>query len=124
MLNQIVLIGRICNDPELRETGNGKYVTNISLAVSRSFRNSEGNYDTDFVTCTLWAGIAKSTVENCKKGELIAIKGRIQTRNYEDRDGKRIYVTEVIAERVTFLSHHSEVLQEEKSISEIGVELF
>ncbi|MGL4662892.1 MAG: single-stranded DNA-binding protein [Culicoidibacterales bacterium] len=104
MLNQVVLIGRIANAPEIRQTTTGKAVTNIALAVPRAYKNVHGTYDTDFVQCTLWEGIAKSTVDHCEKGELIAIKGRLQTRHYEDKEGKRIYVTEVITERVTFIT--------------------
>ena len=103
MLNQAVLVGRIVQEPELKETEKGK-VTNITLAVPRSFNNSNGEYDTDFISCVLWKGVAESTVEYCKKGDLVGIKGRIQTRDVEfDDDTKKKYV-EVIAEKVTFLS--------------------
>lgn len=103
MLNQTVIVGRIAKDPELRETENGKKVTNVTLAVPRSFKNSNGEYETDFISCVLWKGIAESTVEYCKKGDLVGIKGRIQTRTYE-KDEEKKYATEVVAEKVTFLS--------------------
>ena len=103
MLNQTVIVGRLVKDPELRETENGNKVTNITLAVPRSYKNVNGEYDTDFISCVLWKGIAENTVEYVKKGDLIGIKGRIQTRNYEVDDEKR-YVMEVVAEKVTFLS--------------------
>lgn len=104
MLNQTVLVGRIVKDPELRETDNGNKVTNITLAVPRSFKNVNGEYDTDFIPCILWKGIAESTVEYVKKGDLIGVKGHIQTRNIElDENTKRQNV-EIIAEKVTFLS--------------------
>jgi single-strand DNA-binding protein len=103
MLNQAVLVGRIVADPELRETDNGNKMTKITLAVPRSFKNSEGNYDTDFISCVLWQGVAENTVEYCRKGDLVGIKGHIQTRSYEVEDEKK-FVTEVIAEKVTFLS--------------------
>lgn len=103
MLNQTVIVGRIVKDPELNETDNGKKVTNITLAVPRSFKNSEGEYETDFISCVLWKGIAESTVEYCKKGDLVGVKGRIQTRTYEANDNIK-HVTEVVAEKVTFLS--------------------
>ena len=103
MLNQAVLVGRIVQEPELKDTEKGK-VTNITLAVPRSFKNANGQYDTDFISCVLWKGIAESTVQYCKKGDLVGIKGRIQTRNVElDDETYRQYV-EVIAEKVTFLS--------------------
>ena len=73
MLNQAVLVGRIVQEPELKTTASGK-VANITLAVPRSFKNSEGQYDTDFISCVLWKGVAESTVEYCKKGDLVGIK--------------------------------------------------
>ena len=82
MLNQTVIVGRIARDPELRETENGKKVTNVTLAVPRSFKNSNGEYETDFINCVLWKGIAESTVEYCHKGDLVGIKGRIQSLEY------------------------------------------
>ena len=85
MLNQAVLVGRIVKDPELKDTEKGK-VTNITLAVPRTFKNSNGEYDTDFISCVLWKGVAESTVEYCKKGDLVGIKGRIQTRDVELED--------------------------------------
>ncbi len=104
MLNQIVIVGRLVKNPELRETEKGKKVTNITLAVPRSYKNSDGEYETDFIDCTLWTGIAENTTEYCRKGDLLGIKGRIQTRSYDVDDSKR-YVTEVIAEKVTFLTN-------------------
>lgn len=104
MLNQTVIVGRIVKDPELRETENGSKVTNITLAVPRSFKNSEGEYDTDFISCVLWKGIAESTSEYCKKGDLVGVKGRIQTRNIELQDDIKRNIVEVVAEKVTFLS--------------------
>ncbi|MDD4035925.1 MAG: single-stranded DNA-binding protein [Bacilli bacterium] len=104
MLNQMVVVGRLVRDPELRETETGKKVTNITLAVPRSYKNTKGEYETDFIDCVLWTGIAESTTEYCKKGDIIGIKGRIQTRNIEVGENKRKYITEVVAEKVTFLS--------------------
>ena len=103
MLNQAVLVGRIVEDPELKDTEKGK-VTNITLAVPRSFKNSNGEYDTDFISCVSWKGVAESTVEYCKKGDLVGIKGRIQTRNVEFEDQSHKQFVEVVAEKVTFLS--------------------
>ena len=103
MLNQAVLVGRIVKDPELRDTEKGK-VTNITLAVPRSFKNMNGEYDTDFISCVLWKGVAESTAEYCKKGDLVGIKGRIQTRDVELEDETHKKYVEVIAEKVTFLS--------------------
>ena len=103
VLNQAVLVGRIVKEPELKNTERGK-VTNITLAVPRSFKNQNGEYDTDFISCVLWKGVAESTVEYCKKGDLVGIKGRIQTRDVELEDETHKKYVEVIAEKVTFLS--------------------
>ena len=103
MLNQTVIVGRIVKDPELRETDSGKKVTNITLAVPRSFKNMNGEYETDYIPCVLWKGVAESTTQYCKKGDLVGIKGRIQSRSYETEEEKR-YVVELIAEKVTFLT--------------------
>jgi len=104
MLNQSVIVGRLVRDPELHETENGNKVTNITLAVPRSFKNSDGEYDTDFISCVLWKGIAENAAEYCHKGDLLGIKGRIQSRSIEiDEDTKRDIV-EVVAEKVTYLS--------------------
>lgn len=103
MLNQTVLVGRLVNDPELFETESGKKLTRITLAVPRTYKNVNGEYDTDFIGCKLWQGVAQSTSEYCKRGDLVGVKGRLQTSNYETEDGIK-YVTEVIAEKVTFLS--------------------
>ena len=104
MLNQTVLVGRLVRDPELYETENGNKITNITLAVPRNYKNINGEYDTDFIPCTLWKGIAENTVEYCKKGDLLGIKGRIQTRDVELEDETHKKHVEVIAEKVTFLS--------------------
>ena len=103
MLNQIVLVGRIAKGPEIRETDNGKKVASILLAVPRSFKNQDGEYDTDFLPCTLWDGVATNVSEYCKTGDLVGIKGRVQSDIYETNE-KKHYEVEVIDEKVTFLS--------------------
>lgn len=113
MLNNAVIVGRIVQNPELKETEKGGKLANIVLAVPRSFKNSNGEYETDFINCTLWRGIAESTAEYCKKGDLVGIKGRIQTSNYQDSEGNKKYTTEVVAEKVTFLSkNHTKETEE------------
>lgn len=104
MLNQTVIVGRLVKDPELYETENGNKVTNITLAVPRSFKNINGEYDTDFISCVLWKGIAENTVEYCKKGDLLGVKGRIQSRKINIDEEIRREVLEVVAEKVTYLS--------------------
>jgi single-strand binding protein len=103
LINQVTLVGRLTRDPELKFTTEGVPVSQITLAVSRNYRNNEGGVDTDFVQCTLWRRMAENTVQYCRKGSVVGIVGRIQTRNYTNPEGRRVYVTEVIADYVHFL---------------------
>lgn len=107
MLNQTVIVGRLVRDPELQETENGHKLASITLAVPRSYKNSNGEYDTDFISCVLWRGIAENTVEYCKKGDLLGVKGHIRTHIIEDDEEIRKKVMEVVADKVTFLSSKS-----------------
>ena len=104
MLNQVVLAGRLVSDPEIYTTENNKKKTLVTVAVPRSYKNLDGNYDTDFIRCTLWGGIAENTCEYCKKGDIVGVKGRIQTSSYETEDGNKKYAMEVVAEKISFLS--------------------
>ena len=108
MLNQAVLVGRVTSNLELEEKKNGKQLVTLTLAVPRSYKNEEGSYDTDFIDVVLWNSIASNTAEYCRKGDLLGIKGRIQTSTYELEDGSKRKVTEIIAEKVTFLSSKKE----------------
>ncbi len=103
MLNTVMLVGRLTQDPEIRVTESNKEVVRICVAVNRSFKNPDGIYETDFIDCTLWEGLAKNLNEYCHKGDTIGIRGRIQT-NYYEKDEQKIKRLEIIAERVTFLS--------------------
>ena len=103
MLNNTVVVGRIVRNPELKETETGRKVANITLAVPRAYKNIEGEYETDYIPCVLWSGIAENTVNYCKCGDLVGVKGRIQSRTYETEETKH-YVVELVAEKVTFLS--------------------
>ena len=104
MLNQFVGVGRLVGTPEVKETKDGKKVSNITIAVPRSYKNENGEYDTDFVDVVLWNGIAENTAEYCHKGDIIGVKGRIQTSNYETEDGEKRKSTQIVAEKITFLS--------------------
>lgn len=103
MLNQVVIVGRLVRDPEVKETDSGKKVSNITLAVPRAYKNADGEYDTDFVDCTLWNSVAQNTSEYCRKGDIVGVKGKIETEMYE-KDGENRKSTSIIAEKVTFLS--------------------
>jgi len=100
MLNQVIIAGRLTKDPQIRELENGKKETIITVAVPRSYKNAEGTYDTDFITCVLWNGIATTTTEYCKTGDIVGIKGRLQKENHGN--------LRVIAEKVSFLSSKRE----------------
>lgn len=104
MLNQVVLVGRLTENPTIIETESGKKYTAINLAVQRAFKNSDGIYETDFIRCILWNGVAANTSEFCQTGDILGIKGRLQNRSYETETKEIKYITEVVAERVTFLS--------------------
>lgn len=108
MLNSLILVGRLTKDIEVKETESGKKVGTLSLAIPRSFKNMEGVYETDFINCTLWEEKAKVTSEYCKKGDIVGIKGRLQSNIYKTED-KTNYYLEVIAEKITFLSSKKQV---------------
>ena len=101
MLNQIVLVGRITKTPEMMENQDGSKFAIINLAVPRTFKNENGEYETDFINCTLWTGIAENACEYCKKGDVVGIKGRIQNLNNTAQ-------LQLIAEKVSFLSSKEE----------------
>lgn len=114
MLNQIVIVGRIVQDLEVKELEDGKKVANALIAVPRSFKNAVGEYDTDFIKVTLWQDIASNTAKYCKKGDLVGIKGRLQVDTKLINDMK-IYENTVVAEKVTFLSSkHTDDAEESK----------
>ena len=108
MLNQTVLVGRLVQDPKIYETENGNKLTSITLAVPRTYKNMDGEYDTDFIPCILWRGVAENAVAYCHKGDLLGIKGRIQSRKIDIDEDKKREITEVVAEKVTYLSSKHE----------------
>ncbi|MGN7938786.1 MULTISPECIES: single-stranded DNA-binding protein [Bacillaceae] len=115
MINQVILVGRLTKDPEIRYTADGAPVANITLAVSRQFRNNAGEIDTDFVNCTLWRRTAENTANYCRKGSIVGVIGRIQTRSYENAERTRVYVTEVVADSVRFMSGKPRELVEQEA---------
>ena len=103
MINNVVLIGRLTRDVDLRHTPQNQAVGQFTLAVNRNFKNQNGEYDADFINCVIWGKSAENLANWAKKGNLVGITGRVQTRNYEGTDGKRVYVTEVVAESFQLL---------------------
>lgn len=118
MVNQIVLVGRIARAPEAKVTENGKKYATLTLAVPRNYKNINGEYDTDFLDCTLWSAVAESTSEYCKTGDMIGVKGRVQSRIIETQDGTKRRKTEIVAEKVTFLTSNPNRRKEDQEISE------
>lgn len=104
MLNQIILVGRLTKDVEVKERENGSKYANLSLAIPRSFKNAEGQYDTDFVECKTFDSVASNTAEYCRKGDIVGVKGRIQSTIEENENGEKTTKMEIIAEKTTFLS--------------------
>ena len=105
MINQIILVGRLTGDPEIEEYENGKKRTIINIAVQRQFKNIDNKYDTDFFRCVLWNGMASNTKNYCQRGDIVGVKGRVQNRNYVDSENNTRYITEIIAEKISFVSH-------------------
>lgn len=103
MLNRVVLIGRLTRDPELRYTPTGIATTQFTLAVDRPFSNQNGEREADFINVVTWRQLAEACANHLAKGRLTAAEGRIQVRHYDNNEGKRIYVTEVVADNVRFL---------------------
>jgi len=103
MINRTVLVGRLTRDPELIYTTNGVAVASFTVAVNRTFTNSQGEREADFINCTIWRKAAENFANFTNKGSLVGIDGRIQTRNYENQQGQRVYVTEVVVDNFSLL---------------------
>ena len=103
MLNRVILIGRLTRDPEMRYTPSGVAVTQFTLAVDRPFTNSAGEREADFIPIVVWRQLAETCANYLRKGRLAAVEGRIQVRHYDNNEGRRVYVTEVVADNVRFL---------------------
>lgn len=103
-MNNVTLVGRLTAEPEIKELSDGTYRTVISVAVSRDYRNLEGEREADFVKCVLWNGIASATKDYCHKGDIVGIKGKLQSRTYETPDNDKKHILEVLVEKITFIS--------------------
>ena len=114
MLNQVVIVGRIVKTPELKITENGRKTATVTLAVPRNYKNSSGEYDTDFIDCTLWTNVAENTTEYCQTGDMVGVKGHLQTRFIQNEDGNKKKRTEIVAEKVTFLAQSPKNKEENK----------
>lgn len=107
MLNRVVLVGRMVRDPELRRTGTGVAVTSFTIAMNRNFTNQQGEREADFIPCVVWNKAAENTARYCRKGSLVGVDGRLQSRSYENQEGRRVNVIEVVCDSVQFLESKS-----------------
>ena len=107
MINNVVLVGRLTKDPDLRYTSSGSAVASFTLAVNRNFTNQNGNREADFINCVIWRKPAETMANYARKGTLLGVVGRIQTRSYENQQGQRVYVTEVVCENFQLLESRS-----------------
>lgn len=126
MINNVTLIGRLTKEPELRYTSSGTAVATFTLAVNRTYTNESGQREADFINCVLWRKAAETFCNYTNKGSLVGINGRIQTRNYENQQGQRVYVTEVVVEQYQFLgtnqtNQQTETPAIEKPVYENGI---
>lgn len=103
MINNVVLVGRLTKDPDLRYTSNGTGVATFTLAINRNFTNQSGDRDADFINCVIWRKPAETLANYARKGTLLGVTGRIQTRSYDNQQGQRVYVTEVVADNFQLL---------------------
>lgn len=103
MINSVSLTGRLTRDPDVRRTNNGKSVATLSIAVERNFKNQNGEREADFINCVAFGNTAEVIEKYCNKGIMVGVEGRLQTRNYENKQGQRVYVTEVIVNNFSFL---------------------
>ena len=116
-MNKVILIGRLTKDPELRTIASGNATTSFTIAVNRNFTNQNGEREADFINCVAWRKQAENVAKYCTKGSQVAVEGRIQTRSYDAEDGTKRYVTEVVADNVTFLGSRASGSQISESSS-------
>lgn len=117
-MNKVCLIGRITKDPEIRYTANNVAVATFSLAINRTYKNANGEYDADFINCIAFRNTADLLGKYVYKGDQLGIEGHIQTRNYDDKDGKKVYVTEVVVDSLDFLQNKREEKNEPKQVEQ------
>lgn len=107
MINRITLIGRLVRDPDLRRTNDGTMVASFTIAVNRNYTAKDGQQQADFINCVVWRKTAETLEKYCRKGNLIGLDGRLQTRTYENAQGQRVFVTEVVCDNIQFLESKS-----------------
>ncbi|MBE6153920.1 MAG: single-stranded DNA-binding protein [Firmicutes bacterium] len=111
MNNTMFAVGRLTEDPKIEKTPNGRVVSNITIAVPRTYKNENGEYDTDFLDCVFWGEIANNATKYCKKGDLVGVRGRLENNTFEV-DGQNHKVSKIIADKISFLSTRKEIDEE------------
>ena len=119
-MNKCVIVGRLTKDVELKTTQNGVSVCSFTVAVNRKFKNADGNYDADFINCVAWRGQAEFLSKYFEKGSMVGIAGSIQTRSYE-QDGRKVWVTEVVADEVSFVGGKKEDTPSATTLPDYGM---
>lgn len=119
MINSVVLVGRLTKDPELRYTTSQVATASFTLAVNRNYKNQAGEREADFINCVMWRQSAENLASWCRKGQLIGVTGRIQTRHYDNQQGQRVYVTEVMAESFQVLENRDKKSNQESMDSQL-----
>ncbi|WP_286669385.1 single-stranded DNA-binding protein [Thomasclavelia cocleata] len=122
MINRVVLIGRLTRDPELRRTPQGDAVTSFTLAVNRNYTSRDGQQQADFINCVVWRKPAENVERYCSKGSLVGVEGRIQTRSYDNAQGQKVYVVEVLCDSVQFLDtrQHDQALVDQQKVQQMA----
>ena len=120
-MNVVVLIGRIIKDIDVRYTEKDLAVSNFTIAVRKDYKNVNGEYESDFINCVSFGNISEYLNKYANKGDLVAVKGRIQTRNYEDKEGNKRYITEVFVDKTTLLSSRKNTQQETNEYKDASV---
>lgn len=101
-MNMVFLVGRLTKDPEISEVDGKKY-THITIATNRTYKSTDGTYEVDYITCSVWNAIAERVCKYCHKGDMVSVKGRVQNNNYTDKDDKKVYTYDFVCEQVSFM---------------------
>ena len=117
MINRVVMVGRMTRDPELRRTGNGAAVTSFTLALNRNYNSADGQ-QADYISCVVWNKVAENVAQYCAKGSLVGVEGRLRSRSYDNAQGQRVYVTEVVCDSVQFLETRAQRERNQSSMNQ------
>ena len=117
MINRVVMVGRMTRDPELRRTGSGAAVTSFTLALNRNYNSADGQ-QADYISCVVWNKVAENVAQYCSKGSLVGVEGRLRSRPYDNAQGQRVYVTEVVCDSVQFLETRAQRERNQSSMNQ------